>query len=259
VINIATDLKSSLLAWLAVALATLTGGVVAWVAHVAGSGRPVHRAIAIAGVVGVVLVVVLGALALVPTFAAENDRSREVAEKEHQSQAPNTSPITAPIATPPTTTPVDRQSQTPTPARVIQNVSSYKLISSSDFCPTGDKVDLDTARSGYGGQPQLGDFMEECRVEGGLAELILEQDELHTPKNSPLLYLLGAAGTNDQGTCRDALRQSERLRSRVSLSELNVGDHMCVKTDQGSVSQVSITSVTRSVEAEMLIQFTTWG
>jgi hypothetical protein len=257
VINIATDLKTSFLAWLAVAVATATLGVVTWASQLVGSSRPVRRSLVVAGATGLVLAVVFGIVASVLTLASESDTA-EVVNQGRQSQGPV---LPASSGTPalPTMTAVEERSSTVTKNRVVQNVASYLLVSASGLCPTSDKIDLDTAHSGYGGQPQVGDILEECRVEGGLAELILERDEIHTPKNSQLLYLLDANKAVDQEICRAAVRQVERLKSRISLSELHIGDHLCVMTDRQNFAQVTIVNLVRGIEAEMTIRFTTWA
>jgi hypothetical protein len=242
-INIATDLKTSVLAWLAVAVATATAGVVTWAGQLASSGQQVHPATIAAGAVGFVLAVILGLLALVPDSIPDRGNTTEAMESGQ--------PATTRTAT-------EEPNRTATPGRVIQNVESYRLVSSSDFCPTSDKVDLDTARSGYGGQSQLGDYIDQCRVEGGLAELVLEQDELHTPKNSQLLYLLEPNEAEGQDECRAALQKIERLRSRVALGELRPDAHVCIKTDQGNIAQVTVLEVSHGLQSEVTVRFTTW-
>jgi hypothetical protein len=58
-------------------------------------------------------------------------------------------------------------------SQVIKKIESYRLVPADEptienFCPTRDKIDLDSGQPGYGGQVQLGDHLETCRTEGGL-------------------------------------------------------------------------------------------
>ena len=72
-------------------------------------------------------------------------------------------------------------------------------------------------------------------------------------------HLIDSSKTVNQDECRAALREAERLRSRISWDELHVGDHICVKTDQGKIAQVTITDMSRAVAATIIIKFTTWS
>jgi hypothetical protein len=148
VVNIATDLKTSVLAWIAVIAATAAGSIAAWAGYTTDSARRIPQAASVAFVTMCIVALTLGIFALASTAGGAATTAAKPAE---------VSP------------------------RVIQDIPSRTLVSSSDFCPTEDKIDLDTARSGHGGQTQLGDYLDTCRVEGGLAELILEEEEIYTP------------------------------------------------------------------------------
>ncbi|MFC4857258.1 hypothetical protein [Actinophytocola glycyrrhizae] len=222
-VNIATELKTSGLAWASVVVATVAGGVVTFGAQSATSGTRVFRPAVALGVVGCVAAVVLGTFAV--AGAADTAAEQGAAG----------------------------------PERVVQDTASYELVSSDGFCPTGDKVDLDTAQSGHGGQTQLGDYLGECRVEGGLAELILEQDEVHGPGNAPLFSVPRAGAAIGYDECRAAVDASERLRSRLFLDELRNGDTFCAVTDEGRVARISVLDVSVASKARLTIAFVTWG
>jgi hypothetical protein len=225
-INIATDLKTSVLAWTAVLAATIAGIAAAWAGYVASDGRRVPRILLPLFVLGCVLALVLGISA---QTASPRDAGASVAASDEQ--------VTS---------------------RSIQEVSSYTLTSSSGFCPTEDKIDLDTAHSGYGGQAQIGDYIDQCRIEGGLAELVLEDDSIHTPDHSRLLFLPMSDDVLGHDECRVALRATEQLRSAVLLADLNVGNQLCVRTDEGNIAHLTILDMAMSSMSELTIEFTTW-
>jgi hypothetical protein len=145
--------------------------------------------------------------------------------------------------------------------RVIQEVESYELVSSSAFCPTGDKVDLDTAKSGHGGQPQLGEFLGKCETDGGLAELILEDDRIHTPNGQSLLLPMEHGTVVDDAQCPAVVRQdTSYFISSVSLRDLQAGDYLCVTTDQGNIARVRFDGVDLSFggKARVVVSYTAW-
>ncbi len=221
-VNIATELKTSGLAWVSVLVATVAGGVVTFGAQAATSGTRASRQAVAFGGVGCVAAVVLGifAVAGAADTAAEQDGAGS--------------------------------------KQVVHDMASYELVSSGGFCPTSDKVDLDTAQSGFGGQAQLGDYLEQCRVEGGLAELILEQDEVHGPGNVPLFSVPQAGAVIGYEECRAAVSARERLRTRLFLDELRNGDTFCAVTDESRIARVSVLDVSVGAEARLTIAFTTW-
>jgi len=153
----------------------------------------------------------------------------------------------------------------PAPPRLINEVDSYSLTSSDGFCPTEDKIDLDSGQPGHGSQPQLGEYdtlpegiQDKCRHEGGLAELILEDDELHGPDGRPTLVLVDG-GHADFAACRTAVDQTPQSTSRVALSAIAAGDRLCVRTDIGNVALVEIKDVDPSLfAARITIAFTVW-
>jgi hypothetical protein len=228
-VNIATDLKTSALAWVAVGVATAASGATGLVRPVTNGGRAVQLMITVG--VSCALAVTLWILT-VASGAGEDAADTE---------------------------PGFGAGDPPAESRTVQDVASYELVSSSDFCPTSDKIDLDTARSGYGGQTQLGDYLAKCRVEGGLAELVLEQDEVHGPGNLPRFSTPKPGEEIGRDECLDALAEAERLRNRLPLNELRNGDAFCVLTDQRNVARVSVLAVTAGSETRLTIAFTTWG
>jgi hypothetical protein len=140
----------------------------------------------------------------------------------------------------------------------VQQADDYELISSSAFCPKTDKVDLDTAQPGTGGQPQLGEVISRCKMDGGPAELILEPNEVHTPNGARRLSLLKHGESASFRRCQDAL--AGQLVDRVSLRSLRQGSSICVRTDTGNIAQVEVAAVgrTAAAEARMVIDFSVW-
>jgi len=126
---------------------------------------------------------------------------------------------------------------------VIEEIDSYHLESAGGFCPTSDKIDLDSGQPGYGGQPQLGDVLDECRTEGGLAELILEEAELHSPNNSQVFVQLDRGTPAGYQQCRAALDGQPDVRSRLPLASLAVDDQVCVLTDRRNIVLVNIKDI----------------
>jgi hypothetical protein len=233
VINVATDLKSSVLAWIAVIAATIACGIATWAGHTTSSARRVPQTMTVVFTTACMLALILGIFALTST---SGDADTTAAASEQQATD---------------TVPAD------VPPHVVQEVASYTLIAAGGFCPTADKVDLDTGDSGYGGQFQLGDYLDECDIDGGLAEVILEDDEIHTPDNSRL-YLLADNDALGYEECRAALGATEQLSSKMPLTELSVGDQICVKTDEGRIARLAILDMGSTEETKITIQFTTW-
>jgi hypothetical protein len=149
--------------------------------------------------------------------------------------------------------------------KVIREVDSYSLVSAdepslSNFCPKDDKLDLDSGQPGHGGQAQLGDYVERCRTEGGLAELILERSELHTPDNSRLYKVMRDASTASFDDCNKALGNPAELRARLSLAELSAGAGVCVQTDEGNIALMRVHRIGKAgTESEVVISFVTWN
>jgi hypothetical protein len=228
-VNFATDLRTDVLAWVAVPLLTLLAGVVAEVSQRVARGEPVRPLFARPGGRGIAITIaVLTSLAIVISVTM-------------LLTVPDTAAGTAPES-----------------ARVVQQEAGYPLISSSSLCPKTDKVDLDAARPGRGGQPQLGELIDRCKVDGGLAELVLERDEIHTPNGSRQLFLLKSGESAGYQRCQNVL--TEHLIDRISLREVRQGSHICVRTDVGNVAQVDVVKVDRSAGAEtqVVIDFSVW-
>ncbi|RSM69647.1 hypothetical protein DMH04_45840 [Kibdelosporangium aridum] len=230
-VNFATDLKTNVFAWIAVPLATLLSGVVAEAAQRVVRGEPIRPLFARPG--GRRVAIAISALTLaamivsVTVVLTVSTNAGDVAEGDTR------------------------------PA--VQQEVGYQLISSSGFCPKTDKLDLDTAQPGRGGQPQLGDLFDQCKMDGGLAELVLEPDEIHTPNGSRQLFLLNHGESAGYRRCLAAL--TERLTDRISLRDIRQGSHICVRTDVGNVAQVGVVKVDRSTgsETHVVIDFSVWS
>jgi hypothetical protein len=229
-INLATD-RNNFIAWVAVILATVVTGmvniVVGQFAVLASSTR---WRMGVAAAIGAVATVVLVWIVLSTESVDADARSGGQAGK------------------------------------VIREADSYSLVSAdevifSNFCPKGDKLDLDSGRPGYGGQTQLGDYLERCRTEGGLAELILERSELHTPDNSRLYRVMRDGRASSYDDCQKSLADPSELRAKLSLRELAVGAGICVRTDEGNIAFMRIReigTVEGGIESELVIDFVTW-
>jgi len=229
-INLATD-RNNIIAWTAVVLATMVTGLVNVVAgQLAAPTSSTRRRMGVA-----VVVVAVATLALVWVVMSTESGS---ADAQAGGQ----------------------------PGRVIREVDSYSLVSAdeaslSNFCPKDDKLDLDSGQPGYGGQTQLGDYLKRCRTEGGLAELILERSELHTPDNSLLYRVMRDGRPASYDDCRKALDNPSELRSKLSVGELAAGTGICVRTDEGNVAFMRVHRVGTmrgSSESEAVIGFVTW-
>lgn len=229
-INLATD-RNNVIAWTAVVLATAVTGLVNVIASqfaglASSARRRIGVAVAIVAVATVVLVWVVLSTESVSADARTSGQS----------------------------------------GKVIREVDSYSLVSAdeaslSNFCPKDDKLDLDSGQPGYGGQTQLGDYVKKCRTEGGLAELILERSELHTPDNSRLYRVLPDERVASYDDCQKVLASLPELRARLSLGELTVGTGICVRTDEGNVAFIRVHRVgtaSGGTESEAVIGFVTW-
>lgn len=89
-------------------------------------------------------------------------------------------------------------------------------------------------------------------------ELILEQDEVHSPDNVPRFSLPKPDNVVGRDECRVAATEAERLRNRLSLDKLRNGVAFCVRTDQDSVARVSVLDISTRSETHLTIAFTTW-
>lgn len=144
-----------------------------------------------------------------------------------------------------------------TPARVVRE-GSVLLTASRVPCTAGDshdKIDFDSGQPGHGKQAQT-----PCAPPGGLAELILEDTEVHTADTPRLVLLPGGPGRgsirDDAATCVDALADPAALTHRIALDRLTEGSGVCVRTTDRAVAAVVVTAPPR--RGELRIAYRVW-
>ena len=152
-------------------------------------------------------------------------------------------------------------------ARVLQVGDGYRLVSADEisltnFCPTRDKIDLDSGLPGYGGQPQLGDHLDGCRTNGGFAELILERTGFHGPNNTLLYWPLDRGLPANYSQCAKMSTARADARSTLPLDSLAAGSRVCVRTDLGNIALVTIEDISNepgTSEKRVAVDYITWG
>lgn len=134
----------------------------------------------------------------------------------------------------------------------VMSSSGYKLRPSSETRTNDqDKVDLDTGCPGWGSM----DILIGPQRCGEKAELILEEDTLHTPDNAtPIVQPSGGTRAN-QAACRELLSKSGGP-GEIPLSDLADGAELCVRTDKGRIAAVHVVSLTGS--PVLTIDFEVW-
>jgi hypothetical protein len=100
-----------------------------------------------------------------------------------------------------------------------------------------DKLDIDTGEPGHGSQVQI----PGNENPGGLAELILEPERLHTPDDEPR-YLRVPDGTAvDPAACEARIASdADGMVGTIELTELAQGHTLCVRTDEGLTAVVEV-------------------
>lgn len=136
---------------------------------------------------------------------------------------------------------------------VLVEDDSYRLVPSDFFSSNDeDKVDLDTGEPGYGSSSIL---VGEAR-EGGPAELILENDQVHTGHDA-VDYALVADPAPSHGACAEALADGANLTQGIDLDDLRVGSAFCVRTNDGNIARVQVRELSLD-DVEMTVAFRTW-
>ena len=126
--------------------------------------------------------------------------------------------------------------------------SGLRLTPSSDpLTNIGDKVDLDTGCPGWG---PTGVRVGRSRC-GELADLIVEEHELHAPEHAPRLVLLDSGRKASEVTCRE---QTTTAVGAVRLADLTTGSALCVRTDKGDIATVHVDGVAQ----DLVISFEVW-
>ncbi|MBO0821012.1 MAG: hypothetical protein J2P26_09210, partial [Nocardiopsaceae bacterium] len=144
----------------------------------------------------------------------------------------------APSDTPAPASPVPASPAAATPA--IQK-TGYVLRPSSFFdTNTQDKVDLDTGCPGWGDMhPHVGP--SRC---GGLADLVVEDDSLHTADSRPDIVALPPGATANESSCRSLLSATPNdAVYSIPATSLRNREVLCVRTDIGNTAVVHIRKV----------------
>ncbi|MGW5054582.1 hypothetical protein [Actinokineospora sp. NPDC004072] len=136
-----------------------------------------------------------------------------------------------------------KQEPAETPPRdVVVAATAFRLVPSSDPTTNNtDKVDLDTGCPGWG-PTRIRVGPSRC---GELADLILEDDKIHTPGYAPLISRPAGAGCDDRTAAAVAA---------VAVTDLRPGAVLCVRTDKGNTADVRVDEVGPAV----VISFQTW-
>lgn len=126
-------------------------------------------------------------------------------------------------------------SASPVPS-VLFDQEGYQLsVSSSIHTNDQDKIDLDTACPGWGDMGWLGP--ERC---GDLAELVADQEGLHTGDDRPGFRVLDPESGFDE--C--AAVPAARLNSQLNLADFAKGLRLCVHTDENRIALVDLVRFT---------------
>jgi hypothetical protein len=136
--------------------------------------------------------------------------------------------------------------------------SSYELAPATITCLDGveDKVDLDTGKRGHGDQPSI----PMCTADGGLADLILETDSIHTSsKNRRNLLTVERTAEATASFCASRIASPSASRQyAIPLGTLADGAQLCVQTDRDRIARVTVAHVPTQSAPTMLIDFVVW-
>jgi hypothetical protein len=134
------------------------------------------------------------------------------------------------------------------------------LLRRSSFIDTNDedKVDVDTGCPGWGGmRPRIGP--SRC---GELADVILDEEGLHTAEGRPRLVYLPPGRDSGYESCRVALAQRpDPGVVEVGVGELAAGGDLCIETDLGNLAAVRIDELSLDAAGgleSMTISFRVW-
>lgn len=140
----------------------------------------------------------------------------------------------------------------------VMRGNGVSLVPATFACTSGveDKIDLDTGKRGHGVQPQIP--YSSCVSEGGLADLIVDDGQLHSASEHRDTILLVPPGENPDGARCHAMITSEdaALTHALPLGSLRAGDQLCVRTDKGRVALVTIRKI--AAGSHLVIDFVVW-
>jgi hypothetical protein len=137
--------------------------------------------------------------------------------------------------------------------------NGVSLVPAAFACTSGvdDKIDLDTGLRGHGVQPQIP--YASCASEGGLADLIVDENEIHSASKyqDTIVLVPRDAGNPDGAACHAMIISPDaNLQHSLPLGDLRAGDRLCVRTDKGHVALVTIRKI--SADSHVLIDFVLW-
>jgi hypothetical protein len=148
----------------------------------------------------------------------------------------------------------------PAPGRPLIERTGY-LLSPSSVPTTNDqdKVDLDTGCPGWGDmKPRIGP--PRC---GELADLVVDEEGLHTRDGGPHLLLPPAGQAAGYGLCRAGLgAEPDQGVNQIDVDALATAGSFCVETDRGNIAAVRVGKVTADTAANLAtltIDFIVWG
>jgi hypothetical protein len=210
----------------------------------------------VAGGMGTVLTLAI-AYGVMP-FVHAADRDRVKPESNSTSIVTPASSLPLPIGggQPGSTTPTSTPSAGPPIALdkhgYVLKVSTF--VNDNDR----DKIDLDTGCPGWGSTAvRVGP--RRC---GELADIVLDEDGIHTPDERPRLDVLPPGIAGDYQTCRAALDQEPSPAvNQIDSEQLREGVEICTATDLSAMSHVHVDRVTRTSSGTLStikISFIVW-
>jgi hypothetical protein len=127
------------------------------------------------------------------------------------------------------------------PAVDVIHAGQHKLTA-SNFITTNDldKIDLDTGHPGHGGQTQ--GAWNPTRG-GRLADLIVEQDRIHTVNNDARIRAASQRASDNPAWCVEEVRDRSGLVGTLSLTDAARMKAICMLTDENNVAFVRLVRV----------------
>ena len=146
----------------------------------------------------------------------------------------------------------------PEPPPILAKQDYPLVTSSSPFTNDQDKIDLDTGCPGWGDMSvRVGP--RRC---GELADLIVDQEGIHTRDGGPHFHRPAAGRAANLALCSTALGSDpNRNTNLLDAAKLKAADSFCVETDKDNIAVVRIERVTTD-ELKLLrsltISFSVW-
>jgi hypothetical protein len=157
-----------------------------------------------------------------------------------------------------TNAPVPTGAADGTPPPLMDKENYVLRPSSSVDTNDKDKVDLDTGCPGWGEMfPHIGP--RRC---GGLADLVVEPDAIHTADDQPAIVVLPPGVEGTYLSCHSRLTSEPNASvSSLPASGLKDGEAMCIRTDQGNTALVQLDKVPKDDLGQLTsvtIEFKLW-